>query len=203
MIRKNELNCKLFFIKDSGEVIHTRRMAGFRADMEVCPTCGQRGSCSVHAYYKRHLVDFVNGHVVCVQIRITRVICGSCGHTHAILSDTIVPYESHSLFFILRVLGEYSLRRMSIEKLCRRYDISLKTLYRWRDLFRKHQREWQGYLTAMETTLKQAIHAIASFDPFQKFASDFFNSTGLSFLQRHANPASNRRGAPPRKSFFS
>ena len=178
-------------------------MAGFRADMEVCPTCGQRGSCSVHAYYKRHLVDFVNGHVVCVQIRITRVICGSCGHTHAILSDTIVPYESHSLFFILRVLGEYSLRRMSIEKLCRRYDISLKTLYRWRDLFRKHQREWQGYLTAMETTLKQAIHAIASFDPFQKFASDFFNSTGLSFLQRHANPASNRRGAPPRKSFFS
>lgn len=203
MIRKNELNCKLFFIKDSGEVIHNRRMAGFRADMEVCPTCGQRGSCSVHAYYKRHLVDFVNGHVVCVQIRITRVICGSCGHTHAILSDTIVPYESHSLFFILRVLGEYSLRRMSIEKLCRRYDISLKTLYRWRDLFRKHQREWQGYLTAMETTLKQAIHAIASFDPFQKFASDFFNSTGLSFLQRHANPASNRRGAPPRKSFFS
>ena len=141
--------------------------------------------------------------MVCVQIRITRVICNSCGHTHAILSDAIIPYEPYSLFFILRVLGEYSLRRMSIEKLCRHYNITIPMLYRWRNLFRAHQREWQGYLTAMETTLKRAIHAVASFDSFQKFASDFFNSTGLSFLQRHANPASNRRGAPPRKSFFS
>ena len=193
----------MIFIKDSGEVIHNQRMVGFRVEAEECPTCGQRGSCSVHAYYKRHLIDFVDGRVVCVQIRITRVICSSCGHTHAILSDAIIPYEPYSLFFILRVLGEYSLRRMSIEKLCRHYNITIPMLYRWRNLFRAHQREWQGYLTAMETTLKRAIHAIASFDPFQKFASDFFHSTGLSFLQHHANPASNRRGAPPRKSFFS
>lgn len=192
----------MIFIKDSGNVIHAKRMSSFRIEAETCPTCGQRGNCHVFAYYKRHLVDFVDGKVVCVQIRILRVICGSCGHTHAILSDAIIPYESHSIFFILRVLGEFSLRRMSIENICRRYDISLKTLYRWRDIFREHQREWQGYLTAMETTLKRAVHAIASFNPFQKFALDFFHSTGLSFLQRHANPASNRRGAPPRKSPF-
>ena len=106
----------MIFIKDSGNVIHAKRMSSFRIEAETCPTCGQRGNCHVFAYYKRHLVDFVDVKVVCVQIRILRVICGSCGHTHAILSDAIIPYESHSILFILRVLGEFSLRFKTVHK---------------------------------------------------------------------------------------
>lgn len=177
-------------------------MAAYRIEMEECPTCGKRGGCHIHAYYERYIIDFMDGHVKTVRIRILRVIC-SCGHTHAILSDPIIPYDSHSLFFILRVLAEYFVHTKTIVEICRTYLISVSTFYRWRSLFREHRVEWQGLLSSIEADLRSAVHVLIGLDPFSDMALTFFKSTGISFLQSHANPASNCRGAPPGKKLFS
>ena len=99
-------------------------MAGFRPELQTCPCCGGKGSCRIHAYYDRSLVDFMGGAPVRHSLCIMRLIC-TCGHTHAILPDFIIPYSGYGLFFILRVLAEYFLHLSTMEKLCERFSITL------------------------------------------------------------------------------
>ena len=57
MIRENPLFCKLIRIKSSSKALFGSFMAGFHSELQTCPCCGARGSCSIHAYYDRSLVD--------------------------------------------------------------------------------------------------------------------------------------------------
>lgn len=52
-------------------------------------SCEVRGQCKRHAYYTRSIKTPFGK----VRLRILRVICASCGKTHAILLDSIVPYS--------------------------------------------------------------------------------------------------------------
>ena len=121
-----------------------------------------------------------------------RVIC-SCGATHAILPDPIIPYEQHSLFFILRVLAEHFLRIRTVEKICEAFKITRNTFYKWLRLFESHRQEWQGTLASIETDVLRFLLDLVSKEPFSDFARQFFQLTSFSFLQSHKNPAPNRR----------
>ena len=109
MIRKNVLACKLIRIKSSASRLYQSQKEGFRPEQETCPYCGSRGCCARFASYERYVLDFLDGRPVCETVRIPRIRCGSCRRTHAILTDSLIPYRSYSLFFILRVIGEYLL----------------------------------------------------------------------------------------------
>ena len=117
MIRKNVLACKLIRIKSSASRLYQSQKEGFRPEMEICPYCGSRGCCVRFASYERYVLDFLDGHPVCETVRVPRIRCGSCRRTHAILTDSLVPYRSYSLFFILRVIGEYLLHLQTVEGL--------------------------------------------------------------------------------------
>ena len=174
-------------------------MRRFIPGREVCPACGCKGSCRIHAYYDRFIVDFVAGRPAVSRIRVTRVIC-SCGRTHAILPDPIIPYRSYSLFFILRVLTEYFLHLKTVAGLCDSFLITPSMLYRWKNLFLEHRREWLGLIPSMERTVRDSLKGLAGTDPFSSFACSFFQKTGLTFLQSHKNPASPQRrhaASPP------
>ena len=120
MIRKNTLFCKLIRIKSSSKSLFNSFMDGFCPELQTCPCCGTKGDCQILAYYDRSLVDFINGVPVCHSLCIMRLIC-TCGHTHAVLPDFIIPYVSYGLFFILRTLAEYFLHICIVEKLCDRF----------------------------------------------------------------------------------
>ena len=192
MIRKNLINSNLIVIKKSGEVLFQEYMSSFCPDREQCPYCKARGSCYVFAYYYRYLIDFVDGHPACSLVRILRVRC-TCGSTHAILFDPIIPYEQHSLFFILRVLAEFFLHIKTVDKICSVFEISTSTFYRWKKTFESHRKEWLGSLRAAETALIASIFEMIRKNPFADFASDFFDKTGMTFLQSHKNPAPYQR----------
>ncbi len=163
-------------------------MAGFHPEYQTCPYCGADGSCTVHAYYDRSLVDFIQGRQVRHSLCILRLVC-SCGHTHAILPDFIIPYSTYGLFFILRVLAEYFLHLTSVEKLCERFFISPKQLYHWLDLFRRHKEEWMGVLSSMEVSSLSFLKGLFKMPCYSDFASGFVRRFAVSFLQSHKNPA--------------
>jgi hypothetical protein len=52
-----------------------------------CP-CGVSGSLAVHAYYYRFIVNDEKE-----RLRICRLRCAGCGHTHALLLSGMVPYS--------------------------------------------------------------------------------------------------------------
>ncbi|HBK52428.1 DUF6431 domain-containing protein, partial [Syntrophomonas wolfei] len=72
-----------------------------------------------------------------VMVIIIRYKCDSCGHTHALLPEFLIPYRSYSLLFILAVLKDYCL---TIEKISEKYGIAASTIYTWKALFLKNKK---------------------------------------------------------------
>lgn len=163
-------------------------MASFRPELQTCPVCGARGNCRIHAYYGRAIVDFIQGHPVRHEVCILRLAC-SCGHTHAVLPDLIVPYSSYGLFFILRVLAESFLGRLPVEKLCERFSITRNQFYKWLALWRSHKGLWLGVLDSMETSDLGFCRRLVLEGAYSDFAAAFTRRFSFSFLQSHKNPA--------------
>ncbi len=193
MIRKNSLFCKMIRIKTSTKFLFDSFMADFFPESEECPICHSTGNCKLHADYQRSIIDIVHGRPVYQQICVTRVICESCDHTHAILPDSIIPYAQYSLFFILRVLGEYFLHRRTVAVLCDAYGITASMLYRWRDLFLKSRSTYLAILDQMNQKPFQFIRHLVLHKAYSTFSGRFFRLTGSSFLQNHANPTAHYR----------
>lgn len=164
-------------------------MSSYRPELDTCPWCGAKGDCSVHAYYGRGITDFIGGQPARHDITVTRVMCGSCGHTHAILPDIIIPYSGYGLFFILRVLAEHFLRLSAVEKLCERFQITRNQFYKWLRLWKAQKEEWLGMLLSMETSGRSFLRSLLRMPCYSDFASGFVRRFARSFLQSHKNPA--------------
>lgn len=195
MIRKNAINCKLILIKNSkksGFDIISNAINSVDLIDVICPTCGQKGGCRPLASYSRYLVDFEEGMPVYRQIQVPRLIC-SCGHSHAILPDPIIPYKQYSLFYILLVLAVYYCHILTVRQICDTYMITERTLYRWASIYNEHRRDWQGLLDSTKSDIKKSILELVKKDPYSSFAIYFIKTTGRSLLQTHANPANCRK----------
>ena len=163
-------------------------MDKFQPERETCPICGSTGNCHIHAYYGRSMIDFRNGHQEKDNLCVLRVFCDSCDHSHAVLPDCIIPYSSYSLFFILRLLGEYFAGLYPAEQLCERFGITLNQLYIWLALWKTHKREWLGILDDSEVSNSGFLKKISFSDSFSAFSMAFIRHLRISFLQSHANP---------------
>ena len=188
MIRKNPINCNLIREKNSSKSIFEACTKDLKPEREVCPACKRKGDCRIHSYYHRYIIDFIGDAPYERKIRVPRVKC-SCGHTHAILPDPIIPYDCYSLFFILRVITEYCLKLRTVSALCERFSITPSMLYRWLKLYRNHRSQWQGVLKAASQPLLDSLKDLIRINPFRDHAYSFFQLTGRSFLQSHKNPA--------------
>jgi hypothetical protein len=167
-------------------------MSRFKPELETCPSCGSCGNCSVHAYYGRNITDFIGEHRETSNLCILRVSCESCGHTHAILPDIIIPYSGYGLLFILHVLGEHFAGLHSVEEICEIYDISRKQFYKWLHLWKIHKQEWLGLLKDAETSDMDFWNYLSHLESCSGFSSGFIRLTAYSFLQSHKNPKTAR-----------
>lgn len=163
-------------------------MESFRPELQACPLCGSSGNCHIHAYYGRRIIDFIHGVPVTMGVTVLRLVCDSCGHTHAVLPDIIIPYSGYGLFFILRVLAEAFLRLSPLERLCERFHITLNQFYRWKQLFGLHKREWLGIMDASELPDASFIVGLTVKSQYSCFSNAFTLKTAHSFLQSHRNP---------------
>ena len=198
MIRKNTINFNLIQLKKSKRSslsLFDASMTSFRSYEETCPYCHRKGDCRIHAYYDRFLVDFIGGRPVAHRLRITRVRCSCCRHTHAVLPDPLIPYDHYSLVFILHVLKSYFRRNMSISDICNLFMIDARQIYRWKALYLDHWREWHGLLRSAATEPLHSLAELSHYEPFSHFARFFFRKTGITFMQTHRNPALYGRNA--------
>lgn len=199
MIRKNLLKFKLNLKNHSSSSILSAFMKGFHADREQCPSCGARGFCHIFAWYKRWVIDIVDDKPACLELKICRVIC-SCGHTHAVLPDSLIPYNQYSLPFILYVLRLYFWHSMTVEEICAAFEITHSMLYRWKKTFATHQFWWTAFKHLEKASSSSFLDGILKTEPFTEFTSGFLQAFLYSFLQTHANPANCRhavQGWPP------
>ena len=187
MIRLNALDCKL-----KNTILSVRSL--FRQSLKqsplfllVCPYCGAKGTCKKRGSYERSLVTFPDGKPQVVRLRIPRVQC-TCGKSHALLPDFIVPYLSYSLPMILRILSDFFTRRLTIRGICEKYLVSPPLIYRFKKRFLIHKKQWLGILRDMELSTISFMKELLT-SSYDRFHDAFLRLTTYSFLQSHKNPA--------------
>ena len=155
-------------------------------DNLVCPFCGAKHALSPFAYYKRHLVTYDNNKVHNNILTISRYICSSCRHTHAILPSVIVPYMSFSFKFIVSIIHDYLICKFnSVQAMCEHYCIAISTFYRILRKFKKHKKLWLGLLEDKLTSNLNFAQTILNntFNELEDFSIKFFKQNGWSFFQ--------------------
>lgn len=152
----------------------------------ICPSCGAKHALSLFASYERHLVTY-DGNVTHDNIiNISRYICSSCGHTHAILPPVIIPYSSFSFKFTVSIIHDYLIGRFrSVEAMCKHYGIAISSFYRLFKKLEEHKKLWFGLL---EDKLNSSLDFIRNlkiytFTKIETFIINFFKQNGLSFFQ--------------------
>ena len=109
MIRIFNLFCKLKNIKLSDQEWCDRAIAKLNLSEQVCPYCDSKGQMIFHDSYPRYMITLKANHIETEILQIPRVKCDSCGHTHAVLPEMLIPYSSYSIRFVLTVLKDYFL----------------------------------------------------------------------------------------------
>lgn len=164
-------------------------MDSYSHTLQQCPSCHSKGNLIPHGSYQRNIIDFADGRTTYRKISVKRFKCQGCGHTHAVLPDIIIPYAQYSLFFLLRVLGEYFLLLKTVSELCLAYRITPSMLYRWKALFLCHMAGWLPLLKQLEAPPPVFLKHLYFQENFSAcFSFPFFQKTGISFLQSHQNP---------------
>ena len=148
-----------------------------------CPSCKTNyPNWKKHATYFRYLIFLEDTAKITEQITITRYKCKSCKSTHALIPDLIIPYSSYSLGFVILVIEEYFSKSLSVAEICTKYDISVSTLYCWKELFLKHKKIWLGLLDDRLITAIQFLYALFGENRCLNLI-EFFQIAGISFLQ--------------------
>jgi len=185
MIRKKAIRCKLFQLDSSPKLRFQRFMKNFRPEQEACPFCGASGSCQIHGYYERSLIGFCDGRPVYDRIRVMRLICRSCRHTHAVLPDFIIPYAQYSLDFVIRVLHAHLDSSATVREICERFAITPAILYSWKALYLEHRKLALGVLTAAVEIPGKLLLSLIRDPDLSGFLHRFSLKWNRSFLQGH------------------
>ncbi|MDD4809527.1 DUF6431 domain-containing protein [Methanobrevibacter sp. UBA417] len=151
----------------------------------ICPTCKAKGRLEIHGYYPRHVVALIDTNLVHEILMILRLKCKSCGCTHAVLPDFIIPYCTYSYSLILECLnGYYS--KVKIEELCKRFKISPQLIYLWIKRFLDHKA--QCILLFKEkkeskVSLIEILKRILGYINLSDFLKEYFYENKYCFMQ--------------------
>jgi len=195
MIRLFTTLCKSLLEKLTDVAIFNDATGQFNHYDEKCPSCGAVGKLSPYGNYSRNLVSHKNGTTVEANVNPSRFECTSCGVTHALLPDILIPYSPYSLRFKLAVLTAYFDRNTTVAAVCERFGIAVSTLYSWKKRLLEHEELLLGALASLEvsaiTFVKNLFEATCLSDHLQSF----FQQYAFSFMQH--TPATATRCRPP------
>ena len=70
----------------------------------VCPFCHAKNKLIKYGSYHRNFSILYGNSIENYYIRVNRVLCKSCLHTHALLPNFIIPYKIMAIFSISKIV---------------------------------------------------------------------------------------------------
>jgi len=195
MIRFFTALCKSVFENLTDVDIFKDATDGFCHYDEKCPNCGASGKLFPYGSYSRNLVSYDDGETIEFHVSPRRFECASCGVTHALLPDILIPSSPYSLRFKLAVLIAYFERNTTVVAVCERFGIAVSTLYSWKELLLEHKELLFGMLANLEESAIAFIQNLFEVSCFSDRLRSFFCRHAFSFMQR--NPTTVTRSPPP------
>ena len=146
-----------------------------------CPCCNAFRSFSRHAFYTRNICILSSSQIIEKKLNILRLICNSCGTTHAILPADTIPYAIYSFSCVLQLLTNHFVRKQSILSLCEQFKVSFQLLYIFIKRFTEHFIPCINFLRIFSSS---QLDFNSSFKDVLPFINTHFNSTyfQLEFL---------------------
>lgn len=94
-----------------------------------CPICNAYHSFHRHGTYERNLVYLDLAGITEEKMCILRVLCTSCGHTHAILPWDIIPFREFSATSFLQILKLFYCDNLSTLNIASLLYVSFQVVY--------------------------------------------------------------------------
>lgn len=180
MIEVQLPNIKFNFWKSSDQRLFDLALAGIRLHQVRCPKCGAIGCCTPFKSYQRMMITTSGGRRINTWVVVPRVRCSSCGHTHALIPENLIPYGSYSIRFVFTILLSYLHRHSSVSEFCDHWQISISTLYGWIHLFSRHYSLLADVFHRIHWVTEQALHELMK---TPDFLDRFFRQFRFAFLQ--------------------
>ena len=95
-----------------------------------CTSCGRVGNLKPCSHYNRYCIHAVNGRRIEETVSIPLLVCSGCGASHAVLPNTLIPFGSYSVRFVLTVLHAFASRRCTVTDFCDQWQLSQSTILR-------------------------------------------------------------------------
>lgn len=93
----------------------------------LCPCCHAVNQLIKYGTYERNLSILEDNEINNYKISVQRVMCKSCGHTHSLFPNFIVPYKIMALFSIAQIVQKASIS--SAYKLAETINLSVQMIY--------------------------------------------------------------------------
>jgi transposase-like protein len=183
--------------KKSEEEIYEEAVARFKKEEAGCPECGAIGKLNPYGNYWRNMVYHEDPKINDGVIKIVRYKCGSCGRTHALLPDILVPYSPYTLIFKLTVLLAYYKRDKTAVKICEYYKIAVSTLYAWKKKLLEHKELLMGVVESKKTDAMAFVRGLFESEDTTDSLQGFYAKYGFSFLQNKRNAHKTTQFAAP------
>lgn len=185
MILSNKEKIKLFEYKKFNKILDKdnkieiliKLMEEYEYDCNYeyieCPNC-KSDQLIRYGYYERNIGIFG----VYKKIKIKRVMCKHCNHTHALLPSFIMPYFQNEVSFILVGIDLKNIEEEKIVDISNKLNISRQLLYFWLKRFQNH-------LIRLKTTFSYNLEKIMIylFDGI-KTRKKYIEINGVYFLQK-------------------
>ena len=143
-----------------------------------CPACNAVGKFKPYGSYKRYALYFEGGKVVCSLMVIKRVMCTSCGTTHAVMPGDIIPYKAITLFVLIYILVSFYLKKDPVQKISTTLSFSVQYIYSCLKKFILHIKRIHQYFrevspadTPPEAETKSVVGLIKA--PYIKFQNGY------------------------------
>lgn len=138
-----------------------------------CPNCHSDKLIS-YGTYKRN----IGIGMTFKEIKIKRVYCKNCKHTHAIIPDFIKPYYQYESTFIDFVMLLVNVRKQKTKKIEETREIYRQIINQWKKRFKGHKKRLE--VTLETTNIKRIFEKIQE----EGFIKKYYEENGVYYFQK-------------------